>query len=152
MVTLDIQMYKMTDWLSTAISEFWLILNYSKLVWDIDTKFLPVVVLINIQLSTKFGASSYAQNGFPAKTILNFKRAWRVEEIKCQKIRARCTSFESTFHADFKNSNHFDRHWAIEESHVFKKYCKNLFFESRSPYLNAEKSSAIVECCRVLKL
>ena len=29
------------------------------------------------QLSTKFGASSYTQNGFPAKTILNFKRTWR---------------------------------------------------------------------------
>ena len=41
------------------------------------SKFLPVVVLMRIQLSTKFGASSYTQNGFPAKTILNFKRAWQ---------------------------------------------------------------------------
>ena len=26
----------------------------------------------------KFGASRYTQNGFPAKIILNFKRAWQV--------------------------------------------------------------------------
>ena len=67
----------MYDWLSTVNDKFWLILNYSKVVWDIDTKFSPVVVIISFQLSTKFGASSYTQNGFPAKTILNFKRAWR---------------------------------------------------------------------------
>ena len=44
---------------------------------DINTKFLPVFVLMRIQLSTNFGASSYTQNGFPNKTILNFKRTWR---------------------------------------------------------------------------
>ena len=70
-------MSKMYDWLSTVNDEFWLILNYSKVVWDINTKFSPVVVLIKIQLSTKFGASSYTQNRFPAKTISNFKRAWQ---------------------------------------------------------------------------
>ena len=32
---------------------------------------------MKIQLLTKFGASSYTQNGFPTKIILNFKRAWR---------------------------------------------------------------------------
>ena len=32
---------------------------------------------MSFQLSTKFGASSYTQNGFPAKTISNFKRAWQ---------------------------------------------------------------------------
>ena len=32
---------------------------------------------MSFQLSTKLSASSYTQNGFPAKTILNFKRAWR---------------------------------------------------------------------------
>ena len=67
----------MCDWLSRGSDKFWLILNYSKVVWDIDTKFSPVVVLMSFQLSTKFGASSYTQNGFPAKTISNFKRAWR---------------------------------------------------------------------------
>ena len=70
-------MSKVTNWLSTVNIEFWLILNYSKVVWDIDTKFSPVVVLISFQLSTKSGASSYTQNGFPTKTISNFKRAWR---------------------------------------------------------------------------
>ena len=32
---------------------------------------------MRIQLSIKFGACSYTQNGFPSKTILNLKRAWR---------------------------------------------------------------------------
>ena len=34
------------------------ILNFSKSVWDINTKFSPVVVLISFQLSTKFGVPS----------------------------------------------------------------------------------------------
>ena len=83
-ITVDNQSYilylwlpKMYDWLSTVNDEFWLILNYSKVVWDIDTKFLPVVVLMRIQFSTKFGTSSCTQNWFLAKTILNFKRAWQ---------------------------------------------------------------------------
>ena len=76
-VILYLWLSKVTNWLSTVNKEFWLILNYSKVVWDIDTKFSPVVVLISFQLSTKFGAFSYPHNGFPAKTISNFKRAWR---------------------------------------------------------------------------
>ena len=66
----------MYDWLSRGSDEFWLISNYSKVVGDIDTKFLPVVVLMSFQLSTKSGASSYIQNGFPAKIFSNLKRAW----------------------------------------------------------------------------
>ena len=31
---------------------------------------------MRIQLSKKFDASSYIQNGFPAKIIVNFKRVW----------------------------------------------------------------------------
>ena len=34
---------------------------------------------MSFQLSTKFGVSSYTQNGFPAKTILNFKREWQAK-------------------------------------------------------------------------
>ena len=68
---------KMYDWLSTVNDEFWLILNYSKVVWDTNTKFSPVNVLNCIQLYTKFEVLSFTQNGFPAKTILNFKRVWR---------------------------------------------------------------------------
>ena len=75
-VILYLWMSKVTNWLSTANYEFWLILNYSKVIWDINTKFLPVVVSMRIQFSTKFGASSLTQNGFPAKTIFNSKRAW----------------------------------------------------------------------------
>ena len=68
----------MYDWLSRGSDRFWLILNYSKVVGDIDTKFSPVVVLMIFQLSTKCGASSYTLNGFSTKTISNFKRAWWV--------------------------------------------------------------------------
>ena len=71
------QRYKMYHWLSKGYDEFWLILNYLKVVGDINTKFSPLNVPISIQLCTKFEALSYAQNRFPAKTILNFKRAWR---------------------------------------------------------------------------
>ena len=78
-ITVDNQSYilylwlpKMYDWLSTVNDEFWLILNFSKVVCDINTKFSPVNILVGIQLYTKFEASSYTQNGFPAKTILNF--------------------------------------------------------------------------------
>ena len=74
---LFLQRYKMYHWRKKENNRFWLILNYSKVVWDINTKFLPVVVLISFQLSTKFGVPSLTQNGFPAKTISNFKRAWR---------------------------------------------------------------------------
>ena len=56
---LYLQMYKMYHWRYKENNRFWLILNFSKVVWDINTKFLPVVVLIRIQLSTKFGASRY---------------------------------------------------------------------------------------------
>ena len=83
-ITVDNQSYilylwlpKMYDWLSTVNDEFWLILNYSKVVWDINTKFSPVNVPKSIQLCTKFEVLSYTQNGFPAKTILNFKRVWQ---------------------------------------------------------------------------
>ena len=67
----------MYDWLTGGNNKFWLILNFSKVVWDIDTKFLPVVVLMSFQLPAKFGDSRCTQNWFPPKTILNFKRAWR---------------------------------------------------------------------------
>ena len=51
------------------------ILDYSKLVWDITTKISPFLDLIRTQLFAKFGDPCCTQNGFPAKTILNFSRA-----------------------------------------------------------------------------
>ena len=51
---LYLQRYKMYHWRYKENNRFWLILNYSKVVWDINTKFSPVVVLISFQLSTKF--------------------------------------------------------------------------------------------------
>ena len=65
-VILYLWMSKVTNWLSTVNNEFWLILDNSKVVWDINTKFSPVNVPINFQLSTKFGVPSLTQNGFPA--------------------------------------------------------------------------------------
>ena len=50
---------------------------YSTLNWDITTKFLPVIKLIRLQLFTKFEIFWCTQNGLPAKTILNFPRAWQ---------------------------------------------------------------------------
>ena len=52
-------------------------MNYSKVLWDINTKFLPVIDHRRSQLSTKFEGASCTENGFPVKTILNFSRAWQ---------------------------------------------------------------------------
>ena len=60
-----------------VINEFWSNLNFSRVVWDINTKFSQVNVLISFQLFTNFDITSYIQNGFPAKTILSFSRAWQ---------------------------------------------------------------------------
>ena len=74
---LDLQRYKMYDWLSTVNDKFWLILNYSKVVWDIDTKFSPVVVLMSFQLSTKFeGHNSLKKTAKPLGSS-KWKWAWR---------------------------------------------------------------------------
>ena len=67
----------MYDWLSTVNDKFWLILNYSKVVWDIDTKFSPVVVLISFQLFTKFeGHNSPKKTAMPLGSS-KWKWAWR---------------------------------------------------------------------------
>jgi len=59
--------------MSAVINEFWLILNDSKVVQDIKTKFLPVNVLKSVQLSTKVGVSGCTQNGIPAKTYFKLQ-------------------------------------------------------------------------------
>ena len=73
---LYLQRYKLYHWRNKGNSKFWLILNFSKVVWDINTKFLLVFVLMRIQLFTKFGCSNYIQNGFPDKAILNVNKTW----------------------------------------------------------------------------
>ena len=70
-------MSKMYDWLSTLNDEFWLILNYSKVVWDINIKFSPVSVLIRFQLFTKFERHSLKNEAAMPLTIKNFSRAWQ---------------------------------------------------------------------------
>ena len=67
----------MTNWLSAVNDKFWLILNYSKVIWDIDTKFLPIVVLMSFQLSTKFeGHNSLKKTAMPLGSS-KWKWAWR---------------------------------------------------------------------------
>ena len=67
----------MYHWLSRGRYKFWLILNYSKVVWDIDTKFSPVVVLISFQLSTKFEEhTSLKKTAMPLGSS-KWKWAWR---------------------------------------------------------------------------
>ena len=74
---LEDHLYKIYLWLYRVNGKFWLISNYSKVVWDINTKFSPINVPISYQLFTNFEVTSYIQNGFPAKTILSFSRAWQ---------------------------------------------------------------------------
>ena len=49
---LYLQRYKMYHWRYKVNDKLWLILDFSKAVWDITIKFSPVVVLIRIQLSS----------------------------------------------------------------------------------------------------
>ena len=71
------------------------ILDYSKLVWDITTKISPFLDLMRTQLFTKFGDPCCTQNGFPAKTILNFSRAWQAYFLSFDfQIWWEVTSFE----------------------------------------------------------
>ena len=74
---LEDHLYKIYLWLYRVNGKFWLISNYSKVVWDINTKFSPINVPISYQLFTNFEVTSYIQNGFTAKTILSFSRAWQ---------------------------------------------------------------------------
>ena len=70
-------MSKMYSWRSKGSDKFWLIFNYSKVVWDINTKFSPVSVLIRFQLFTKFERHSLKNEAAMPLTIKNFSRAWQ---------------------------------------------------------------------------
>ena len=67
----------MYSWRSKGSDKFWLIFNYSKVVWDINTKFSPVSVLIRFQLFTKFERHSLKNEAAMPLTIKNFSRAWQ---------------------------------------------------------------------------
>ena len=56
-----------------------LILNFSEMVWDIITKFSPVVKLYRNPLCTKYEGFWCTKFGFPAKTVKNIKWAWQVQ-------------------------------------------------------------------------
>ena len=51
--------------------------NYSKVLWDITTKFLPVKDLLRSQLFTKFYGYSLKNGAAMPLTIWNFSRAWQ---------------------------------------------------------------------------
>ena len=63
----------MYDWLSTVNDEFLLILNYSKVVWDINTKFSLVVNLKKNLLCTKNEGFRCIIFGFPTKKCLQLQ-------------------------------------------------------------------------------
>ena len=67
----------MYSWRSKGSDKFWLIFSYSKVVWDINTKFSPVSVLIRFQLFTKFERHSLKNEAAMPLTIKNFSRAWQ---------------------------------------------------------------------------
>ena len=51
--------------------------NYSKVLWDITTKFLPVEDLIRSQLFTNFDGYSLKNGAATPLTIWNFSRGWQ---------------------------------------------------------------------------
>ena len=52
--------------------------NFSNVVWDINTKFSPVVYLNRYPLCTKFEGFWCIGFGFPTKNVYNFKWTWQV--------------------------------------------------------------------------
>ena len=65
---------------------------------------------MSFQLSTKFGVPSLTQNGFPTKTILNFKRAWMAQSLshtlETQEIYCFLVDVQIILQPFFKLSNH----------------------------------------------
>ena len=55
----------------------WSILNFSKVDWDINTKFSPVVNLYENPLCTENQGHRCSKFGFPAKNAKNFSWVWR---------------------------------------------------------------------------
>ena len=79
------------------------------------------------QLSTKFGASSYTQNGFPAKTISNFKRAWRAHFLshshETQEICSFLADVQIILVSLFEFSNHLK---VAKNAGAFLSMCSEL--------------------------
>ena len=74
---LEDHLYKIYLWFYRVNGTFWLISNYSKVVWDINTKFSPVLVLMRFQLFAQFERFSSKNKTAMPLTILNFSRAWQ---------------------------------------------------------------------------
>ena len=93
---LDIQSYKMYRWLSRGIDKFWLILNYSKVFWDINKDKVIFFTFLCIwkQTSTKIWKN---ENLYHGKEILLSSFVNSEQAIKC--------STQHLFHASRKISH-----------------------------------------------
>ena len=87
--------YKMYHWRNKGNDKFWLFLNFSKVVWDINTKFLPVKDHNRRQLLTKFEGSWCAQIWISCQNILKLKWAWRAQFLSYAfQILQKCITFK----------------------------------------------------------
>ena len=125
---LDLQRYKMYDWLSTVNDKFWLILIYSKVVWDIDTKFSPVVVLMSFQLSTKFkGHNSLKKTAMPLGSS-KWKWAWRAHFLSnTYEIRKICCFLADVQIILVSLFEFFDYIKVAKDAEAFLSRCSELF-------------------------
>ena len=57
-------------------------LCFSKVLWDIKTKFLPLLDLYRGQLLTKLQVPKCNHFEFPAKIVKNFWRAWQAYSLR----------------------------------------------------------------------
>ena len=89
------------NWLETIITrpkmsrQNWLFLNWSKVVWDINTKFLPVEDHNRRQLLTKFEGSWCVQIWISCQNILKLKWARRAQFLSYAfQILQKCIALE----------------------------------------------------------
>ena len=87
------------------------ILDFSKVLWDINTKISASLDLIWRQLFTKYGGPTCTHFEFPAKTVKKFSRAWQAYFLSYNlKIWWEDISFKDiqmVFNHDFDKSSGF---------------------------------------------
>ena len=134
----------MYDWLSTVNDKFWLILNYSKVVWDIDTKFSPVVVLMSFQLSTKFeGHNSLKKTAMPLGSS-KWKWAWRAHFLshtyETQEICCFLADVQIILVSLFE---FFDYIKVAKNAGAFLSRCSELLEKTYQNLMGSEKASMV---------
>ena len=102
--------------------------NYSLVLWDITSKFLPVQELIKSQLSTKFEECSLKNDAATPLTISNFSRAWQAYFLSYTlQIWCENTSFKDVqmmCYNDFDTSSgfRFEKIWLSCTVHMCSLY------------------------------